>query len=334
MPRLFGPTATEECMAKDFPLPIPNGWFSVCYSDELAVGEVKSMHYFGEELVAFRDEAGAPHVLDAFCPHLGANLGVGGKVEGTSIRCPFHGWEFDGESGECKGIPYAKRIPPAAAATPWPTRERNGFVLVWRHAERKPPEWEVPEIEIATSSEWSTPNRFEWVIETQPQEIAENAADSAHFRFVHGTLNVPNTDVELDGPFRHSLNRVELDTPRGVVNGEIEARTFGLGLSLVQYRGIAETIQLLSTTPIDGNRVIHRKSFRQPKVDGQDPKGGAAAAILKNIVKQLDQDVPIWAAKTYHERPMLCDGDGPIAPFRKWATQFYSGSDSIRDSSR
>ena len=108
------------------------------------------------------------------------------------------------------------------------------------------------------------------------------------------------------------------------MNGEIEARTFGLGLSLVQYRGIAETIQLLSTTPIDESRVVHRKSFRQPKLDGQDPKGGAAAAIIKNIVKQLDQDVPIWEAKTYRARPLLCDGDGPIAQYRKWATQFYS----------
>jgi phenylpropionate dioxygenase-like ring-hydroxylating dioxygenase large terminal subunit len=314
-------------MAKNFPLPIPNGWFSVCYSDELAVGEVKALHYFGQDLVAFRDAEGEAHVLDAYCPHLGAHLGVGGAVEGKSIRCPFHAWEFDGASGVCTNIPYAKRIPPKAGVEPWITREVNGFVLVWRHAEGKPPEWEIPEIAEATSENWSTPQRYEWTMQSQAQEIVENAADTAHFRYVHGTLNIPKSEVEQEGPFRHSRHPVKLDTPRGEVNGEIESRTLGLGLSVVQYRGIAETIQMMSTTPIDEDRIVHRKSFRQPKVDGQDPKGGAAAAIIKNIVKQLNQDVPIWEAKTYHSRPLLCEGDGPIAQYRKWASQFYSTGD-------
>ncbi|CAF4939253.1 unnamed protein product, partial [Rotaria socialis] len=37
-----------------------------------------------------------------FCPHMGAHLGVGGKIRhGTCIECPFHGWTFDGETGDC-----------------------------------------------------------------------------------------------------------------------------------------------------------------------------------------------------------------------------------------
>ena len=45
-------------------------------------------------------------MVDAYCAHLGAHLGVGGKVEGECIRCPFHGWRYDGESGKCTEIPY------------------------------------------------------------------------------------------------------------------------------------------------------------------------------------------------------------------------------------
>ena len=49
-----------------FPFPAyPNGWFRVAYADELAVGQVKGLHYFGQDLVAFRDEDCAAHVLDA-----------------------------------------------------------------------------------------------------------------------------------------------------------------------------------------------------------------------------------------------------------------------------
>ena len=28
--------------------------------------------------------------------------------------------------------------------------------------------------------------------------------------------------------------------------------------------------------------------------------------------------------KVQYEKPLLCDGDGPIALFRRWCTQFYS----------
>lgn len=35
---------------------------------------------------------GLVHVLDAICPHLGANLGVNGVVRGNNLECPFHGW--------------------------------------------------------------------------------------------------------------------------------------------------------------------------------------------------------------------------------------------------
>ena len=60
--------------------PIPNGWFAVAFSKELVDGEVKRVRYFGEELVLFRTRSGRAAVLDAYCPHLGAHLGVGAAV--------------------------------------------------------------------------------------------------------------------------------------------------------------------------------------------------------------------------------------------------------------
>ena len=67
---------------KRYPLPpFPNGWFKVCFSDELEVGDVKPLHQFGQELVIYRTEDGTARVLDAFCPHLGAHLGYGGWKE-------------------------------------------------------------------------------------------------------------------------------------------------------------------------------------------------------------------------------------------------------------
>src|SRR5690554_7382987 len=74
-----------------YPFPrYPRGWFQIAYSDEVEPGSVHPIRYFGRDYVLFRTESGALSLLDAFCPHLGAHLGYGGRVEGESIRCPFH----------------------------------------------------------------------------------------------------------------------------------------------------------------------------------------------------------------------------------------------------
>lgn len=52
------------------------------------------------------------HVLDAYCPHMGADLSKG-CVRSNSIVCPFHAWVW-GRDGQCEDIPYAKRIPAKA----------------------------------------------------------------------------------------------------------------------------------------------------------------------------------------------------------------------------
>ena len=36
----------------------PTGWFQVAWSDDVAVGDVKLVHYFGEDIVLWRGESG------------------------------------------------------------------------------------------------------------------------------------------------------------------------------------------------------------------------------------------------------------------------------------
>ena len=63
----------------------------------------------GQQLAVFRDEKGESHVLDAYCPHMGANIAVGGRVVGDCLECPFHGWQFRGADGKVTKIPYADK---------------------------------------------------------------------------------------------------------------------------------------------------------------------------------------------------------------------------------
>jgi phenylpropionate dioxygenase-like ring-hydroxylating dioxygenase large terminal subunit len=127
-------TATTE---PRFPFPVPNGWFIVAEARDLAPGESKAFKVFGTDVVLFRGDDGAPHMVDAYCAHLGAHVGVGGRVEGDCIRCPFHGWRYDGESGVCNEIPYGNldRIPSQARIRAYPCIERNQMIWAWHHGE-------------------------------------------------------------------------------------------------------------------------------------------------------------------------------------------------------
>ena len=66
-----------------FPFPIPNGWFALARSDEVGPGAVLPVRYFGRDLVVFRTESGRPAVLDAYCAHMGAHLGIGSGSPGS-----------------------------------------------------------------------------------------------------------------------------------------------------------------------------------------------------------------------------------------------------------
>ena len=70
----------------------PEGWFCVGWSEDFPPATVTRMRNFDLDLVAYRGEEGQLIVMDAYCPHMGANLGVGGTIEGSCLRCPFRRW--------------------------------------------------------------------------------------------------------------------------------------------------------------------------------------------------------------------------------------------------
>lgn len=52
----------------------------------------------GEQIALFNVD-GEYHALSNVCPHQGGPLGQG-RVEDECVYCPWHGWQFDVETGE------------------------------------------------------------------------------------------------------------------------------------------------------------------------------------------------------------------------------------------
>ena len=305
-------------------LPIPNGWFAIEWSHELHAGDVKAIHYFGEELLLFRTRAGVAKVLDPFCPHLGAHIGHGGRVIGETVRCPFHGWQFDGESGECIRIPYCDRIPNQARLRSWPTQEKNGLVWAWYHAEGNAPEWDFPVVPEIGHEEWSEPSYFELEIEAHIQETHENNNDPVHFQYVHGMPETPPSEITFSENGRHYqiVSHSESVMPSGTYRTSLVRDSWGLGLNAIWMKGIPGVGSLLyaATTPIDENRVRSRWLLTATK-NCIDFVGEEIMTALK---KGVTDDFPIWKHKIYRANPVLCEADTYLAQYRKWALQFYS----------
>ncbi len=95
---------SKKNVGKSLP-PYPNGWYIACKSKDLAPGAVKSLDISGQNITLFRSTKGEVFALHSYCSHMGANLSIGGQVVNeTCIQCPFHGWLFDGKTGQCVGI--------------------------------------------------------------------------------------------------------------------------------------------------------------------------------------------------------------------------------------
>jgi phenylpropionate dioxygenase-like ring-hydroxylating dioxygenase large terminal subunit len=307
-----------------YPFKMPSGWFAVGESGDIEVGKARAIYYFDRHLVLWRDETGEAHVQDAFCPHLGAHLGHGGTVEGCELMCPFHGWKFDGE-GTNTDIPYSERTNKKAKLQTFPTSERNGFIYAWYHPFEELPTWEVEEVADLSTGEFSGPTKTHHVVQTGIQEMAENAVDAAHFRYVHNTAEVPELQrYEADSHRAYMESVQKFPTPRGVVDGRIDSMADGPGVSIVRFSGIIDTILVTSSTPIDDQTTETRFHFYVRNLGDEAANSSVGQAFANEVDKQFVEDMPIWEHKAHLVRPALADTDGPFMKFRKWYSQFYA----------
>ena len=311
---------------KRSPFPVPFGWFQIGWPDDVAVGEAVPLQYFGLHLVLWRDASGVPHLQDAFCPHLGAHLGHGGKVMDCEIACPFHGWRFDSE-GNNSLIPYAERTNAKGKLRTFPVIERNGIIMTWYHPDPTvEPMWEIPEVpEFNAETGYSEMARRIYDVKAPWQELAENGVDSAHFRYVHNTEQVPELELyEVDGTFSKMRSRQKFPTPQGVVDGRIDVDNYGPGFSVIRFSGIVDTYLMGCNTPIDEESCEMRFNFKVADMGDAALTSTVGDAFVAEIDRQAIEDKPIWENKAHLVRPALATTDGPFMKFRKWAGQFYA----------
>lgn len=325
--RMEEPRNRPSIAERNLDIGFPFGWYIALKSDELAVGEVKPLRYFSQDLAIWRGEDGQVRMLDAYCKHLGAHMGHGGKVHGNMLECPFHAWRYDGEEGVVKEIPYSPSIPPQVkrkCTRTWHIKEANQFIWFWYHPDDVAPLFDVVEIPECSDPDWTPYDECRWDIWGSLQNMAENGVDFAHFKFIHGTATIPTAELGWGEWDRTGVVRAKMGTPKGEVDGAIHTHAVGAGQAWVRFTGICETLLLAAITPIELDRLQVRYFYTQPKAQAEGPGAGVARAIIKDVNKQLDQDKVVWDRQQYQPNPIICQGDGPIAKFRQFYSRYYA----------
>ena len=72
----------------------------VASKSEIPTGTGKVVQVGGKTLAVFNCE-GSFYAVDNACKHRGGPLGEG-SLSGTTVTCPWHGWEYGVTSGECQ----------------------------------------------------------------------------------------------------------------------------------------------------------------------------------------------------------------------------------------
>src|SRR6266850_2462366 len=85
-------------------------------------------------LVLGRTDEGKAFAMRDSCPHRGIPLSYG-RFDGKNVECSYHGWKFDGCSGQCVEIPSLtnqdKLRVERIFAGHYPCEEQDGYVWVY-----------------------------------------------------------------------------------------------------------------------------------------------------------------------------------------------------------
>jgi len=312
----------------------PRGWFMAARSSDVH-GAPAPLRMFGRDLVIYRGESGRAVLMDAYCPHMRVHLAAeqtsgaaAERVEGDSIRCPYHFWRF-GPDGRCEEIPYFDGpIPAAAKVRVYPTQERLGCVFAWHDPEEGAPDFDLP-----AAPEWDDPS---WVLcefeslgtlPVHPQEIVDNIADTRHFGPIHGQ-RLAYFDNIFDGVTARQRSGGGHESMPTSDEGLLasDAVYTGPGILVARYSSDTDAVQIILHTPIeDGATQVWHGLICKAK---NTPPTAADREMQRTYydlgLAAFAQDFAIWRTKDAAVKILRVPTDGPFQQARAWYRQFYN----------
>jgi 5,5'-dehydrodivanillate O-demethylase len=157
-------------------------WYPIARTPELDAEPVLAVTLLGENLALYRSDSGKLGLVSQRCPHRGASLAYGIPEE-EGLRCPYHGWRFDGQGfcNEQPAEPEDSTFKDRIRIPAYPVQELGGFVWAYLGPEPAPllPRWDVLVRDDLdrTIGVTNLPINF--------LQAMENSMDPIHFEWLH-----------------------------------------------------------------------------------------------------------------------------------------------------
>ena len=157
-------------------------WHPVGCSDWVTA-KPQRVTVLGEELVLYRGASGAPVLMQLRCAHRSLALDYG-RVEGDSLRCPYHGWLYD-RSGQCleqPAEPEGSGFKEKVRLRSYKTQEFSGLVYGYLGPDPAPllPLFDVLRMEDGVKGIQVGNVAANWL------NHVENIVDISHLAWLHG----------------------------------------------------------------------------------------------------------------------------------------------------
>jgi phenylpropionate dioxygenase-like ring-hydroxylating dioxygenase large terminal subunit len=300
------------------------GWHQVAFERELR--ERLTPVAIGSLPLALVREQNRIQAIDAICPHRGAHLAYGGRLDGDAIVCPFHGHCIGiGESAQHHYRVRDYRVLSVGGLVFVLLNERheNGFSRLMQDLDRT----------------HFFVQGFTLVANAPAELVVENGFDGAHFECVHGLRSRPelrllpsnNGALVVRSDFRLSAFRnAGRDDAEDPASADIRflAQVFSPNLC-VTHLGEGETEQLVisGATPNSDGRCTIRVSVAVPaRTDGSPPPEEGIRSLLRDSKLAYDQDLLIWEHRAHDAPSRFDEGDDLVIAFHEFCKRFQQAA--------
>jgi 5,5'-dehydrodivanillate O-demethylase oxygenase subunit len=157
-------------------------WWPIGFTEQTTT-KPQRVKLLGEELVLYRGEDGQPGLMELRCAHRNVALDYG-RVEGTCIRCPYHGWLYD-RAGQCveqPAEPDESTFKDRVKLQGYQAQELGGLVFGYLGPTPAPllPRYEPVARMDGVKSVQARMGYSNWL------QAAENIVDISHLAWLHG----------------------------------------------------------------------------------------------------------------------------------------------------
>lgn len=204
MPVVPAPSVSASAQHEAF---LSNVWYMAGWSGEFGDSLIRR-RICGRPVVLFRKANGDVAALVDRCPHRFAPLSAGSRI-GDTIRCGYHGLEFDA-AGSCVHNPFGETIPKGARVDTFPLVERDGIVWIWMGDPDLADPAGVSDFSML-SRPCGPPLSGYTLMRAGYEYGTDNLMDLSHIEFVHkgsfagaGVIFAGKHEVVEDGDMLHS----------------------------------------------------------------------------------------------------------------------------------